>query len=265
MKILLLSGNHRRHYYLAHKLAETGFLTGIVIENREEFLPTCPPDLPKDTERLFIHHFAKRKDSENLFFGEYSSSPSDIDTLIIERQELNGPKVADFIDGIAPDILLSYGVHKLTEETLAHAQGERWNVHGGLSPWYRGVITNFWPSYFLEPQKTGMTVHDLTADIDGGDVVHQVAAPLVSGDGLHDIACRAVTALGEDLPKIIERLRAGKPIQKRKPRTTGRIWRSVDWRPAHLHLIYEVYGDRIVDRYLSGEFGGTEPKLHVLL
>ncbi len=43
--------------------------------------------------------------------------------------------------------------------------------------------------------------------------------------------------------------------------TTGRIWRSTDWRPEHLHPVYDYYGDRIVDRYLDGEFVHTTPKL----
>ena len=28
------------------------------------------------------------------------------------------------------------------------------NIHLGLSPWYRGSATLFWPSYNLEPRKT---------------------------------------------------------------------------------------------------------------
>jgi hypothetical protein len=44
-------------------------------------------------------------------------------------------------------------------------------------------------------------------------------------------------------------------------KTSGRIWRGVDWRPEHLSLIYDVYGDRIVDKYLDGEFMKRDPKL----
>lgn len=54
-------------------------------------------------------------------------------------------------------------------------------------------------------------------------------------------------------------LRRGQP--PRAQETSGRIWRSVDWRPAHLHLIYEVYQNRIVDRQLRGELGGKMPTL----
>jgi hypothetical protein len=33
-----------------------------------------------------------------------------------------------------------------------------------------------------------------------------------------------------------------------------------DFRPQHLHAIYDVYENRVVDRYLDGEFPGREPR-----
>jgi hypothetical protein len=83
----------------------------------------------------------------------------------------------------------------------------------------------------------------------------------VRGDGLHDLACRAVTALGQEMPQLMRVVSDGNGRPPHNQGTTGRIWRSVDWRPEHLHLIYEVYGDRVVDHYLDGRFSHTEPKL----
>jgi hypothetical protein len=40
-----------------------------------------------------------------------------------------------------------------------------------------------------------------------------------------------------------------KPLQRQK--TSRRLWRSVDFRPQHLHAVYDVYVNRIVDRYLD--------------
>jgi folate-dependent phosphoribosylglycinamide formyltransferase PurN len=156
---------------------------------------------------------------------------------------------------------LVYGVHLLSPDLLACTSGRQWNIHGGLSPWYRGSTTHFWPSYMLEPQMTGMTVHEITQAVDGGRIIHQLAAPLVAGDGLHDLACRTLAAFCEELPELIKRT-ADERLQDPQPqRTTGRIWRERDWRPDHLHLIYDFYGDRIVDRYLDGEFSQNPPRL----
>jgi folate-dependent phosphoribosylglycinamide formyltransferase PurN len=263
MKIVFMTGNHPRHLFMARALARTGRLQALIMETREAHVPVAPAGLPTATAALFTKHFADREAIEARFFGVTGAADplQGIETHAIMREELNGLKVWALLDGLQPDLLLSYGVHKLAPETLARAPRYKWNIHGGLSPWYRGVITHFWPSYFLQPQLTGMTLHETNEAIDGGDVVHQSVAPLVRGDGVHDLACRAVTSLAGELPEIVTRVAAGKVHTPAHPKTSGRIWREVDWRPAHLHPIYDLYANRIVDRYLDGEFGSSEPKL----
>lgn len=260
MKVVFLTGSHPRHAFMARSLQAAGVLVGLVIEQRESFIPEPPLDIPLETRSLFRKHFAARDDAERRFFGGTVLPKAAQRDVTIDA--LNTPETVAFINDLKPDLVLSYGVHKLTPETLNGISCPRkWNIHGGLSPWYRGVTTHFWPSYFLEPQMTGMTMHETTEAIDGGAVVHQSVAGLVRGDGLHDLACRAVTALGQEMPQLMRVVSDGNTRAPHKQGTTGRIWRSVDWRPEHLHLIYEVYGDRIVDHYLDGRFGHTEPKL----
>lgn len=261
MSIVFLTGSHPRHAYMAGCVAATGLLSALVIEAREEHVPQPPAGLSRAEAGLFKRHFAERAEAERHFFGDEVVWP-DAPVLNVDCEGLNGSKTVAFVDAAAPAVLLSYGVHKLNVPFLSSFAGAHlWNIHGGLSPWYRGVITHFWPSYLLEPQMTGMTVHELTQDIDGGGVMHQSVAPLVAGDGLHQLACRAVRSLGNELPELLRRA-AHNQLQPPHPqKTSGRIWRSVDWRPAHLHLIYEVYENRIVDRQLSGELGGRMPTL----
>ncbi len=260
MSVLMMAGDHPRHRFLVECVARSGLLRGIVIERRETFIPTPAAGLPEATRRLFLRHFAERAAAEDRFFGSSPAEVPNIQRLEISKDELNGPRVWEFFDRIRPDLLLTYGVHRLTDETLSHAPGLRWNIHGGLSPWYRGVATLFWPSYLLEPQMTGMTVHELTQALDGGDTIHQVAAELVPGDGIHELACRAVTRLGCELAALVERAHQSPPVASPQ-RTTGRIWRVHDWRAEHLHVIYDLYDNRIVDRYLANEFEKREPSL----
>ena len=116
---------------------------------------------------------------------------------------LNGPDTIAFLTAVGPDLILSYGCHKLSPAVLACTGRYAWNVHGGLSPWYRGVTTHFWPSYLLEPQMTGMTLHETTDQLDGGAILHQTGVDMVSGDGLHDLAARAVQGFADDLPAFL--------------------------------------------------------------
>jgi methionyl-tRNA formyltransferase len=260
MKIVFIAGSHPRHQFIARALFQTGYLSLIIIEERENHLPRPNDDMDKDLSRLFRRHFQLRDDSESRHFGE--KMWPDVPLINIKVQDRNGEIVQQKLREISPDLMLTYGCHKLTDETLSCVEGEKWNIHGGLSPWYKGTVTHFWPSYMLEPQMTGMTVHELTSKLDAGAMVHQCAADLIRGDGVHDLACRAVIKIAEELPRLISKFNSGDEFVKLEHRSQGKLWLGGDWRPEHLYLIYEVYGDQIVDRYLDGEFSHRAPLLH---
>jgi folate-dependent phosphoribosylglycinamide formyltransferase PurN len=261
MKVVMLIGNNPRHFHIAKQVEATGYLAGLVVEEREAYIPEAPAHLGMHLKNIFNKHFQDRSTIENNFFGlDYEKKPQ-VPTLNVSLTELNSKKVWDFTKKINPQVAISYGVHKLTDETLSHLPADKWNSHGGLSPWYRGCITHFWPSYMLEPQMTGVTLHMLTAQLDAGPVVHQTVANLVKGDGIHDLACRAVKSYGEELPKVLEIYKKGNLKKLDPQKSSGKLWLAKDWRPEHLSLIYDFYENKIVDRYLSGDFYKFEPQL----
>jgi folate-dependent phosphoribosylglycinamide formyltransferase PurN len=261
MSILMIMGRTPRHFYMARAVAASGRLKGIIVEERGWRAPVAPTGTPPRTLALFEQHFQARAEAEVCFFGtEPDPSLAGLVVARIAREEMNGPKCWDIIDRMKPDLLLSYGVGKLTDETLAHARGHRWNVHGGLVPFYKGAGPHFWPSYLLEPQMTGVTLHELTEAIDGGAVVHQRLGTLMRGDGINEFSARTTAGFAEELTEVLIRAFDGRLTPPQPQKTTGRLWRSVDFRPQHLHAIYDVYENRIVDRYLDGEFPGREPR-----
>ncbi|MFP4155617.1 MAG: formyltransferase family protein, partial [Halothiobacillaceae bacterium] len=258
------TGNHPRHLHVARMLAETGLLVGLVIEDRGGLVPGVPGGLAGSDRVLYVRHFEGRRECEYRFFGEVGPNDIDVQKMLVTKESLNGPEVRQFLVRLDPDVLISYGCHKLMPELLSTVRGEKWNVHGGLSPWYRGAITHFWPHYFLEPQMTGMTIHDLSQDLDAGDIVHQVVAPMIRGDGVHECASRAVSKCAEELVVLLKLyFGGGGSINKVVQGRNGKFWRSGDWRVAHLRVVYELFENRIVDLYLDGELGGSLPELHV--
>jgi hypothetical protein len=266
VNVVMMIGDHPRHFHAARAVSEAGMLSGVIVERREAFVPEVPAGLAPALARLHVHHFAERDRLEQQWFGSAAKEFDghrfgDVATLVTDRAGINAEAAQRFISIRRPDLLLSFGVHKLTPQTLEAAPKLRWNIHGGLSPWYRGKIALFWPSYLLEPQMTGMTVHELTQAIDGGKIVHQCAAPLVRGDGLHQLSCRAVAELARELAPLLELTAGGGLRAPVEQRTAGRIWRETDWRPEHLRLIYETYADRVVDAYLDGTLLPRAPRL----
>jgi len=259
MSICLITGDHPRHHFLAQEIIKTGKVSAWVIEKREEFLPSPPDNIQANLAKLFIHHFNEREKVEREVFG--SSFYFDLPILNVDKDNLNSKKTIDFLSRYHPKIILSYGCHKLSSDLIFHAKCRFWNSHGGLSPEYRGAITHFWPSYFLEPQMTGMTLHETTESLDSGSIILQTSAPMVRGDSLHRLAARNLEHYTSELYEKLMKLDLNEIPYGIKQKSYGRVFMAKDWRPEHLRLIYETYNDRIVDAVLDGHIIGRYPNL----
>jgi len=259
MSIVLITGDHPRHSHLVRLLAEAGFVSGWVREMRESFEPEPPANLTDDMKALFRLHFRRRAEAEEEFFG--SSRMADVPTLGVSRADLNGTKVLKFLNDRAPKLVLSYGCHKLSSATRDACGAVFWNTHGGLSPEYRGVTTHFWPSYFLEPQMTGMTLHETTDALDGGGIIFQTSGSMVRGDGLHQLAARTVKDYAAQLSDQLAKVNFLDLPSGKTQTNSGRLFMSSDWRPEHLLNIYRHHEDRIVDQILDGKLAGRLPNL----
>jgi folate-dependent phosphoribosylglycinamide formyltransferase PurN len=260
MKILLLTGNHPRHFYLANQLAKRKLIAGHIIEERESFVPSPPADLHGIDRENFVRHFKDRDLAEDRFFSEHKEIDYEIPTYKVTRETLNSSETIEWIHKLDIDIAISYGVHKLNQDLLSALPEHAWNIHGGLSPWFRGNITLFWPFYMLRPNWAGMTIHRLTDRLDGGEIVHHSVPKLEYGDGVHDVACKAVMKVSEDIVNILvnNNLEETEYVPQK---SSGKLYVGTDWTPMHLRLIYQTFDNNIVDHFLDGNLSRIEPKL----
>ena len=266
--IILFTGDHLRHKYFVDSFSKVFEDLVWIIEKREKFIPDMDKNFNTEIQKLQKKHFEKRHSAENEFFtakaGDLSSNRISQIFKINQLDFFNG-KLKKILMKKKSKFLISYGVHKIPDNILKYVTGYKWNVHGGLSPWYRGVITHFWPSYMLEPEYTGMTLHETTKNIDGGNIIHQSISTLNINDGIHQNACRVVKNFSDKLPKLLY-----KNIQKKKKligienKTTGRIWTSKMWSPLHLKIIYKVYEDKI-NKYCIENKKIINPKIKSIL
>jgi methionyl-tRNA formyltransferase len=96
----------------------------------------------------------------------------------------------------------------------------------------------------LEPQFTGMTLHETTSKIDGGDVIFQTSSPVFAADGIHENACRVVSEFSNLFVSRLINVEV-ESIKGISPTTTGRIWTSRMWSPHHLQVVYEKFENKI--------------------
>ena len=67
MKIILITGNHPRHFYLADQLSKTNFEFLWIIEMRENHVPEPSKDLKIELQNLYKLHFNKRNKAQKRF------------------------------------------------------------------------------------------------------------------------------------------------------------------------------------------------------
>lgn len=233
---------------------------------RENFIPSIDKKFNLEIQKLQKIHFEKRFKAENTFFSQMAGNlilnKANKIYEVISNDIYNG-KLLKILKKHNHKFFISYGVHKLPPKILKNLKNYAWNIHGGLSPWYKGVATHFWPSYMLEPEYTGMTLHELTDNIDGGNIIHQFSAKLNPKDGIHENACRVVKEFSDNLPNLLIN-KINKKLVGIKNKTTGRIWTSKMWSPLHLKLIYKIYNDKI-NKFCLENKKIIKPKIYSIL
>ncbi len=105
------------------------------------------------------------------------------------------------------------------------------NLHGGLSPWYRGADCTFWALYNGEPERVGCTLHRIDAGIDTGNLIAHVCPEVRDGDDELTLFWRAVRDSAEVYAALLERLHRGE-VRGEPQRERGRLYqvRQRGWR-----------------------------------
>ena len=234
---------------------------------REAVIPVTPKNLTEHDSFLFDKHFKERAEVESKIYGDLESDKVFINHKVINisSKELNSPKVADIIKDYKPDFCFIFGVDLILTPTIDSLPKDKVNLHLGISPWYKGGATLFWPFYHLAPQFCGSTFHIISKEADAGEIIHQCVPKLEIGDTIHDVGAKCVLKAAQDLPLIIDYWKRKRSFKTKKQKTTGRNWRGIDFHPSQLRVVYDLFDNKIVDKYLNGELDQRIPDLYSCL
>jgi methionyl-tRNA formyltransferase len=263
MRVLIFSGSHPRHTYVHQEVLRSGAECAAVVMERESLVPQPPNNIHDRDADNFIRHFKERDIVERSIFG--TAVPQDIfcniPTFYCKPEMLNSNETINFVMEFDPELVVIFGVDIIKDPLLSMLPKDKMNLHLGLSPWYRGSATLFWPFYFMQPQYVGVTFHQIVPEADAGDIVHQSVPELINGDGIHDVSARAVIQARIDLSKLLDVYMRDRRWVMSSQHSSGRLFLTKDFEPHHLRVIYDLFDNDIVDHYLSGSTLGNLPKL----
>ncbi|ARE41622.1 Phosphoribosylglycinamide formyltransferase [Rhodovulum sp. P5] len=113
------------------------------------------------------------------------------------------------LERAAPDILCLAGFMRvLTPGFVNRWAGRMLNIHPSLLPKYRGLNTHA-RALEAEDSEAGCSVHEVTAELDGGPILGQARVPILPGDTAETLAARVLPVEHRLYPAVLRRYAQG--------------------------------------------------------
>jgi folate-dependent phosphoribosylglycinamide formyltransferase PurN len=262
-RVVLLTSNENRHRYAATRLAAGTDLVGVVAEVKASNIASTSP-LPVEEQKIVDRHFAERDHAEHKLLG-INEFP-DTDRIEIPNGAVNDPEILEWIAKREPDAVVLYGTSLIKGPLLEAYSGRMVNLHLGLSPYYRGAGTNFWPLVYGEPECVGATLHLAVAKVDAGPILAQVRPSVEYDDRSHELGTKALMAAVELLPEALSFCVMGRIVYGEQDLSIGRVFRRKDFNPDAVLQMWRNLDAGMIADYLSkaGERCNRKP-IHTLM
>lgn len=226
-RIILLTGNGLRHRWFAQRLARELNVVAVLGEAKSTAI-TSTAELPSEDAKVVEKHFAERDAVERKLLGNVPGFPTK-DVQEIPFGALNTAAVFDWVRQREPDYLVLYGSGILKAPLLEYYDGRVINLHLGVSPYYRGSGTNFWPFVNGEPECVGGTIHLAVLKVDAGAILGQIRPQPEATDRVHEMGTKTIMAAGEAMPRLISLYAGGKIQPQKQDLSGGRLYRARDF------------------------------------
>ena len=250
-KVIVLTSTFLRHQYVVNQLARRLDVTGVWQEEKS-FDPFTNAVTTED-ERVVQAHFDARDASEEAWFS--ADATLDVGGAPVVRVvpgACSDPAEVAAMRALQPDVALVFGTGILRQPFIDTFAGRIINLHLGLSPYYRGAGTNFWPLVNREPEYVGATIHYLDAGIDTGPIIAHVRPGVLPDDGPHDIGNRAIVAAAACLADATLAHVAGRV--RAVPQTGGgRLYQRKDFTAGAVLALRGNFASGMVPEYLADQ------------
>jgi methionyl-tRNA formyltransferase len=236
MRVCLLTSVGLRHAYMAHRIAADFELVLAVRE--EKGLGAFYENHPD--RDLIADHFHRLAATEETFFADSPWDDLADATLTVPRGGLNTEAIAARIRSAEPDAVAVFGCGIIKPPVIdLLPAGKTFNLHQGLSPYYRGSGTNFWPFAEGRLEYIGVTLHLIDPGIDTGGIVAHERPAIEPADTLHTLGCKTVIKSADLLGTALRKLEGGGVPAALPQWDDGKLYRRADLDGAAIRKVRE--------------------------
>jgi folate-dependent phosphoribosylglycinamide formyltransferase PurN len=130
----------------------------------------------------------------------------------IEISSINNPQNIALLKTIRPDIIITVFFNQIVKsEILELPRFGVINIHPSYLPAYRGVSPCFWVLANNE-SVTGISIHQLTKEIDDGPIIWQEKVIIYSSDSFFSLYRRCSLKITKNISQLLEMIFQGKKI-----------------------------------------------------
>jgi methionyl-tRNA formyltransferase len=215
---MILCGRSPRHLYLANRLCEVARPVAIVQESGSEWSvkklarALRPANVARKAWRWVRERRRYASGAEaRSFFGAAVPELARRD-LLVDVPHVSHPDVVALTDRLRPDVIVVFGTSLIRGSLLERGRLGIFNLHGGLSPRYRGADCTFWALHNGEVDQVGCTLHRIDRGIDTGAIVAHVRPEVRDGDDELTLFWRATRDSAEVIVELLERLERGEML-----------------------------------------------------
>lgn len=247
--VVFMTADSWRHRFVANYLIDHLNVVGVVCEQKRPL----PQGETQEQDEVIKKHFIQRDQSEIEFFGAHRDFNIEPDKLLyVAHGESNTQKVFDWVKDKKPKYLVLFGTSIIKDPLLGFYENKVINMHLGLSPYYRGAGTNFWPLVFNEPECVGVTVHLATLKVDAGAILGQARPDIEMGDTNHEIGNKTIVAGAQLLTRCV--IDYDKGIMRAQPQTLrGRVFKNEDFKHESVLKMWKNFEEGMIDNYLANK------------
>lgn len=250
IKVAILTGNELRHRYFAAEISRS--LTTVLVAYEKKANVHENIDFGPKGNDLVKTHFAKRAEYEHKYFNNFSTGLFG-ETMNLSNGAINEPFFVKRLKEIAPDYILLFGSSLIKDEILSAYPNKVINLHLGISPYYRGSGTLFWPLVDGLPECIGSTIHLAVKKIDAGGILAQVRPEIADGDTVHDLGNKTIIASVARIPQLLKDYHEGLREPQTVDMSKGKLCFRADLKPEAIAKLYFNFKNNMIYEFLKNK------------
>jgi len=176
MKITLFTSNKLRHNYLINLLSKS--CENLFVVQESKYLKKNLVN--NKTTAIFKKYYDNVEKAEKDYFDGYDDiKKNNIKIKSILAGDLNKHSISSLSDFLQSDIYIVFGSSYIKGDLINFLIKQKtFNIHMGVSPYYRGSDCNFWALYDGNPNMVGATIHKLTKGLDNGPILYHALSDI---------------------------------------------------------------------------------------